>query len=272
MKRWGPGILIAFVWGLLSGMILAGRYDSLSMAQVLFAIGRYNENFIPVEVLNFMIDLLPYFVFQIIYGTEIYRRFCTASVYYFSRCANRRRWYWWETARLFPITLAFPIAMLVGCWLGTLTGAAVEVTGAEWLLAGYWILITALWLYCMTLCVNLLSVKFGSSAGFSVVEGIELLCVGALLLWEKVLPLDSELHALRNAGLLIANPISHLVLGWHSSAHPEVNALIGSIGISFDLNLSLAILIGVATIVLLAGQQMVQRQEFLVVNRETGGT
>lgn len=70
--------------------------------------------------------------------------------------------------------------------------------------------------------------------------------------------------------LFIINPISLLVLGWHSSASKNVNKLICTLGIRFDLSLSVWMLLFLNIIALLIGRKTVDNRELIITN--TGWT
>ena len=57
---------------------------------------------------------MPLFLFQIFYGTYIYRHFCSASIYFFSRCCSRTRWFLKEALTLYLFAVVYLLAVLAG--------------------------------------------------------------------------------------------------------------------------------------------------------------
>lgn len=72
--------------------------------------------------------MLPYLLFLFLFGTYIYKHFCTAGVYVFSRCENRLKWIAKEIAQLFGFCVLFTvlIPLLVWHWRVWLTMLRLE--------------------------------------------------------------------------------------------------------------------------------------------------
>jgi hypothetical protein len=120
----------------------------------------------------------------------------------------------------------------------------------------------------MTICINLLAIKLNSSRGFSFAAALQLFFIAITSFYEK-LPFNED--AFYVPILIIINPISHLILGWHSSSINNVDNLIDSLGIQFDLNLSLVVLLLSNLALLYVGMKVVDKQELIITNAETGG-
>ena len=66
-------------------------------------------------------------------------------------------------------------------------------------------------------------------------------------------------------------PFSHLILSWHSSNNKKIDNLINIYGIDFNLNSSVILLITAAVIVSFAGMIIIEKTDFILTNKETGG-
>lgn len=56
---------------------------------------------------------IPILMSHFLFGTSIYKHFCSASVYYFSRTSKRKRWYCIESLKLYANILIY-LTLLLG--------------------------------------------------------------------------------------------------------------------------------------------------------------
>ena len=103
MRRW-KYIIFAVVFGLFYGIIYTGTVNEMLLSEIVlklsfseFALCGGNASYIG----KIMLCFFPSVIFQVISGIELYRHFCTGSVYYFSRCVNRKKWYLKEIIHLY---------------------------------------------------------------------------------------------------------------------------------------------------------------------------
>ena len=136
----------------------------------------------------------------------------------------------------------------------------------------YYLLIHSLYLYFTTLLINILSIKLSSSGGFGIIAGCQIACLTVFAIWEKRLFTGQENSLNRDTRILKCNPLSHLVLKFHSSNIDSLNNKINSLGICFDLNYSVILFFIITLIVILFGCLTIKNQNFIVTNKETGGT
>ena len=92
----------ASLWGLISGVYLmtafVNPYDQeISLSEVILQLSGSRGSFVMgcslPELLGYMLRMLPCYAVSMIWGIDLYRHFCTAGVYVFSRCTNRLKWY-----------------------------------------------------------------------------------------------------------------------------------------------------------------------------------
>lgn len=213
---------------------------------------------------------LPLLIFQIFYGTYIYRHFCSASVYFFSRHCSRTLWFLKETGVLYLFGLAYLIVMILSGAFITNFFSSVSADTTSWILACYYLLIHSLFLLVTTLGINILAIVFTSNVGFIVTEGIILFSmVSFALLGEYFIPQDALID--KYTWLFKINPFAHLVLSMHSSRISSVDRIINTRAISFDLNLSVLVFLIAAIIVTACGCMVVNNHNFIESNKETGG-
>lgn len=210
------------------------------------------------ELLELTLRLLPSLMFQALAGISLYRHTCTASVYVFSRMPNRLKWYAKECGILALQTLLYQ-ALALATAVGV---AAVRYTITD-ISQGLPVLLThltlwSLWTFTFTLGVNLLAIYVGSSAAFAALAGIQVACIGALIALDPLM--DQPALAQK---LLRANPVSCLVLNWHSSLFPWSN-------FTLSVGDSLAFLLQAAVVVAVVGGVLVRRHDLLKTDTDGG--
>ncbi len=263
-------VLFAAVSGMLLGFILLSANTAEDLFDIINKLG-FSEFGIPLSYSNVILWYAPYILFEAVWGTWIYGRFCTASVYYFSRQKARGRWFWQEALKLFFQVFCFLAVLAVCTALPEMCLRKIGITIEAAVLFGYYLAIHTLWLYGVTLLINILSIRWGSNAGFLFAAGIQTLCISLFSVLERFMPVDEETGLMQNAEVLKLNPISHLVLKWHSSEMENIERRLDWFGISFGLNESAAWFLLFAVCVSAAGFFIIKHQEFIVNNRETGG-
>lgn len=204
---------------------------------------------------------MPLLVFQIIYGVYIYRHFCSASIYFFSRNVERKRWFFHESIKLLGFIVLYLVSMVI-------TGIIVKGFTYDilWDTEGfmifvYYIVIHSLYLFAVTLAINVVSIRFGSSIGFISVISLNTFFISIYSILEEII--REEILYTQYIWLFKINPFAHLVFKIHSSSLDNVNSVINVYGTDFDLNMSV-ILYGVLCIVLVVlGCIICEKHEFI---------
>lgn len=223
-------------------------------------------------MINFIVYYFPAILFQVVMGTYMYRRFCTASVYYFSRVSFRLRWYVKEAVKLYVMTVIYLVIITAVMTAYAAVRVGVSFTYDSFILFGYYIIIHSFWLYALTIMVNILSVKFGSSTAYAYMLGFQALCMLYYAVLENYFEFGDVDDVGRRVAALKLNPISHIVLHWHSSRISSVNDKLNTFAINFDLNESVIVCLCIAAAVSFAGGIIIRNQELIVLNRESGGS
>ncbi len=210
------------------------------------------------ELLGLTLRLVPALVFQACAGISLYRHYCTASVYIFSRIPNRLRWYGREAG-----ALALQAFLYQGLILGAVLATSVicwEVVpdGAGWLLLAFYWLIWSLWTFAFTMGINLLAIYWGSSGSFAALAGFQVVCVSLLIALKPFEEDFARLSALRRV-----NPISCLILCWQTSRFAG-----GGGGIYLEDSLALVLILAAA--VTAAGAVIVRRHDLLISDTDGG--
>ncbi len=279
MRYYVKFLLFAVLWGVFSGFGISLRSDSVSFAFIILKFGFVGLGYSISSIATFVEWYFPLIMFQILWGTYIYRHFCSASVYYFSRCSQRRAWFLKEACYLYLYVLAYLVTLLfVGTWAVGVSEPIHYDKEALPLLA-YYLLIHSLWLYFTTLLINVLSIKFErSEGGFLVIGSLQVLCVAAFFTYQQLFERFAEISADTGEIVLdgsvamqvIINPLSHLVLSWHSSSVQSIDKWINEFNIAFDLNLSVGLFVAASILAIWTGCRIVSNQDIIVTDKEMG--
>ena len=220
-----------------------------------------------IELLWFSLRLVPGFVFQALAGIRLYRNYCTASIYIFSRLPDRLRWYRKAVGEIVGCTALYELAFLGAVLVAAAVRFPIVFDAAGTALLAYHFLIYTLWLCAATLLVNLIAIFRGSSSAFVLVTGGQLLCVTfflALQLREPPVLSPWQLFVLH------WDPAARLVLSWQVGVWPLAFAqdtpyppLLAERSVLYLFIFCLAIVI--------AGGVIVRRHDLLVTDVESGG-
>ncbi len=164
------------------------------------------------EIISFAFKLMPDLILECYLGIALYRNYCTASVFIFSRLPDRKKWYIKETRLLLFFILFYETILHTLMLLFSVFFFDVRFNTKGFFLLGYNILLRTLWIFLMALLRNICGILFGgSNFGLGII--MAQLVMIALLSLCNVYPIASHF-----------NPIAMLVLGWHHSMlAPETN-------------------------------------------------
>lgn len=273
-------ILVSSLWGIFTCLTYLATNQELFFSDIVFKFSLPTIMINLVFIIEMSLRYFPFLIFQILFGTHIYKHFCSASVFYFSRCQNRAKWFLKEAISLYPLALLYSLAMVVAGLIVAGINNRIIYDRESFIILIYYLLIHSLWLYSTTLLINILAIKLESSMAYTIVAGIQLTFLGLLLLWDETLPLHGTYNLERNARLLQLNPIAHLALPWRSSFIESVNSRINEYldffmidwsVIDFELNNSIVLFTIISIIVIILGVVIVKKHELISIEMEKGG-
>lgn len=270
-------VFLTFALGVFGGVLLAianvNPYNgkillSELVLQLSGSRGEFPLNPGMLGLISLVMHMIPYYMFEIYFGMEIYRQFCTASIYVFSRYPKRLHWYFGEVLSMGGIVILYQFVLLLTVLLTTVLRYQLQIDGAGIILLAYHFVIYAAWIYSITLTINLLAILVGSSTSFMIVAGTQMICI-TLLGCVDAISRHLDVVAFQRV-MLKMNPIAHLILGWHSSDLKLVNQVLNPPYSGLDLNHSLLLIIGFYGIVLSLGAVFVKRHDLLISDIEMG--
>ena len=227
MKTYRKFFVLPFIYGIIFSWHCYFRYSNApSVGDVLSEFdGGYWSNARGEGLISNYISLfVPFFMFVFVFSTYIYRHFCNSSVYVFSRCENRYKWFLKESAKLFIYTAINTLTVLIGFFImGLVTGRLRYSTGDINILLWYYFMYT-LWAYQIVLMANIIAFYKGSTIGVAISMAIQLM-MGLFL---SVLPEKnfSQMDTLK-AKLC---PLAYLGASWYENPRflPEIFRKTGS--------------------------------------------
>lgn len=220
------------------------------------------------ELISFAMRLFPAFIFELYAGIMLYRHFCTASIYIFSRYPHRVKWYIREACHLGGAVCIFHMLLLAATILTTLIRYTLQIDHAGILLMVYHFLLHSLWVYIMAMLINLSAIFLGSSSAYAIVVSAQFVCIVLLCLMDSLIrSFDGRLSY---ESVFIWNPAAHLVLGWHGSNVKMLDQILTSPYLRTDLNHSLILFLLFGTVLTFAGALIIKKHDLLISDQETG--
>ena len=265
-KYQNRSILLIAVFGaiFLSIMYVNPYSGTITLSELILQLGgsrgEFALSFSMTELLSFAMRLMPFFVLECYMGIAVYRHFCTASIYVFSRYPNRRKWYWREMISVGGEIMIFQGVLLFITILISMARYQVVVDKEGIILAVYYYIIYAVWVYKITVIINLAALWLGSSTSYAVVLGVQMIEITLL----------SVTDLWHGYGMLKYNPISRLVLGWQGSRIESLNHVLLQPYDGLDLNASLLFEMITCGILLAVGSVIVRKHNLLISDSETG--
>lgn len=263
MRKYQNGSL--YLWAFVAGIFLSVSYvnpyeGKIFLSELVLQLSGSRGEFVlnyenALELVELAMRLLPDVIMEAFLGIALYRHFCTASVYVFSRCADRGKWYWKEMLSVGRDIFIFQGIMMAMVIIAAVCRCQVQMDMPGVYLLACHLTLYSLWSYSMVVLINLLALKFGSSLSFTVVMAMQ--SIGIVLL---------------GAGKMAMrfNPIARLVLGWQRSFVPKVDSIQASAFENFYLEESLLVLAVINIVILIIGAAIVKNHDLLISDSEIG--
>lgn len=238
-------------------------------SDIILYLGFYEVDYYPQYIPAITYWYMPLMLYQIFFGTYIYRHFCSASIYFFSRNCSRTKWFIKESGKLYLFGTAYLILMIISGTLITSIFVPVIYDSLAFPILIYYILIYSVFLFVSAISINILAILFGSNTGFIIVESIYIFGMAVFVLM-GIYFFPDEAPVNEGAWLLKINPFAHLVFPMHSSRFSDIDSKINLRNIDFDLNESLAVYLAAAVIFISLGCVIVNRHNFISTNQGEG--
>lgn len=271
-RKYGWYVVIGVVCGVLLSFSRVNPYTGqITLHELVFQLSGSRGEFVMGLYYGAMVDfgflMLPFFLYQFYGGIQLYRQFCVASVYVFSRTTNRVKWYFTELWGLCKGLLVLQVFLQSAILLVAVLRWDVVWTTEGWILLGVHVLLFTLWTFAMAIGVNLLALVWGSSTGFLVVFALQSAMLAALCMGQGVEPPSPLLD-----WLMLLDPVTRLVLGWQSGGIFGLEGVLpAAYGHVLNLSGSLLLVAMMTAAVVVLGLVVIQKKDILVSNLETGG-
>ena len=200
----------------------------------------------------------------LVFGNKLYGHFCTASIYVFSRCPNRMKWYGKELLQLINLICIFELVFLSTTAIASVLRYQVIFSVGGFILLGCHALIFMLWNFTLVLLVNLLAINIGSSAAFTLVMVVQMTCTAALSIINILTKIQIKQDIIDV--FLWLNPVAHTVLGWHRSTLLEVELANSRYSLNLVTSILIPALFCIVTVVM--GGLLIQKKDLLAEDME----
>lgn len=276
MKSICKSIILACLFAIYFSLYFINQDTTILLSDVVIKCSFGYHDISYYEIIQITMEFFPILVFIISFGTEIYKRFCVAKTYYFSRCKSILKWYINEVLKLFIKTLLFTVLLPLLCFVFSGIGNTLVVDKESVLLLLYYMLIYTSFLFSVIILINMLAVRFGTIKAYGSLLLIIAISTISLSLWINKLPLvlsetvDFKQIA-RNGSYLKYNLVANLIFKWHTSSIKTVDDRIGFYPINFDLNVSGIIMLSIMIISIGAGYLLIRNIDIVQIHSEVEG-
>lgn len=259
-------VLMAFIVGIVCVGTGFFELENVPLSKIMLSNAFDGIDYYPQYISMFTFQYMPLFVFQIFFATYIYKHFCSASVYYFSRNINRMKWFLKEAAKIYAQAVIYLFAMCVSQIIVISLFSTITIGSSAIIMTLYYIFIYSLYLLATTLAINVVSIMFSSNIGFITVQSIILLSISVFFVLGNYI--KDDMLTGKIILLLKSNIIANLIFSIHSSRIGKINNLINIKGIDFDLNYSILYYLLICSVVIILGCYVVEKHEFITNSKE----
>lgn len=233
----------------------------ISVSNIVLEFGFASANYYSPYISEITIWYIPILMAHFLFGTSIYKHFCSASVYYFARTEKRKKWYAMESLKLYADILVYLVLLLGSAlFLPLLSGKLQHISAADIILLLYYLAVHSMYIFITAECINLISVFSSSNIGFAVTE---LLCLTFFGLYSITGDLFSESYIENHTALIRCNPACHLIIDIHSSKFNFLHVLINEKNIDFQLSESVICLGIVSVLIVITGSFIIQHTDII---------
>lgn len=174
----------------------------------------------------------------VLFGTAIYRNFCGASIYYFSRKGRTKSWFLREVMNMYWNSSLYLFITVSSCFVSSwILGRISIINVSDVILLTYFVLLFSTFITWTSLLMNIVSIAFNSAVSMTFILGFILLGIGNYYAMFYFILNDIDfLYA--NKWLLYLNPIWNLIISEHSCLLFDIDSIdICSYGFPLEISL-----------------------------------
>ncbi len=209
-------VIISIILGFFSGILelyalMAFYEDSFSVYELIDYLGRRYAEYKLVYMGELVYKYIPMLFFHVFFGTAIYKNFCVAGIYYFTRTEKINSWIIKEFLKVALASILFSLGILVGgaCYCKVRGQLTVEWNIDTLLLGISFIVLTTLFMYISTILINVVALLSESGFGFVLSEMFILFNIVVFCAYGDVF---GDYHPTdKYAWVMKINPFRHLI-------------------------------------------------------------
>ncbi len=253
--------MLPVILGFFISLSIYLNINEISIANIVLDFSFASAEYYMAYITEITYWYVPILMSHFLFGTSIYKHFCSASVYYFSRTSKRKRWYCIESLKLYADIIIYLVLLLGSSVCPPLmSGKLQDISATDILLLLYYLAIYSIYIFITAELINIISIFSSSNIGFAIME---LLCLTSFGLYSVTGELFSENFIMKHTGIIRFNPACHLMIDIHSSQLEYINVLINKKNIDFQLRESL-ISLGIAAVaVVIIGSFIIQNTDII---------
>lgn len=223
MKRFFISIIFAIAFILV--ILINDGYGGIASDALIATLGVGYFEINGAAIIEVSMRMIPFWLFQILCGNQIYLNVCDGGIYYLYRCSNRIHWIFKQLSILFFYCFAYGVIYysIASLFAYLRYGSNVWENA---LLTIWGVLMLTLFLFGAVVAINLLSFIYNSAAGTLIVIGMQMLCIALFLLFQRGAVFDIYTNASRrNMTFLKCNYMAHFVTSWHDLGGSQVSTV-----------------------------------------------
>jgi hypothetical protein len=195
-----------------SNLLIYGyRYNATIPIAELFLQNMFsgNPSRMHTNIVIVMFGLVEVIVFNLLFGTYIYRDLYENSIYIFVRQKSRGKWFHNRSAQLFVYSAVYHGLFVFLTFLLCMrySNQRVDIVAIRVVLTTY--ILIQLFAFWTTLVINLLAVRLGATASF-IVNYVVLLVLSMVALNHEKIPVIKDIPF-----VLSLNPVANVTINWN---------------------------------------------------------
>lgn len=242
-------IIVPIVFFRKSNLLLAGNGTDMPVAE-LFLQNMFSGNPSRTEtnIVIVMFGLMEVIVFNLLFGTHIYRDLYENSIYIFIRQKSRIKWFVNRSFQLFVYSAVYNILFVLMTFLLCVIYSKQEIDIVAVRIVVITYILIQLFSFWTTLMINLLAIRIGATASF-ITNYMTLLALSFLAVNYESVPIIKNIPF-----FLSLNPVTNVTINWND-------------GIGKGLYPAFYFLILIGTTMLLGGK-IISKMDISLENKE----
>jgi|GEM_PF-6645104 len=247
MKTWRM-VFTACLLGLFCGALqmypLMSFYESkLCLREVVDYFGLIEADYSMLYLGEMVVSYLPILVFHVLFGNVIYKNFCVAGIYYFTRTEKIGVWIAKEALKTLCFSVLYALCTIISGFVvcncyGKLIFEIDKITVFEFF---SYIILVSLFVYITTIAINSFAILTESGLGFVISEAVIMFTMVCFCAYKDLFGEydTTDIHS----WFLKVNPFRHLIFLFKISPINHIKSMIYFLIIAFMVTTFMVVVI-----------------------------